>query len=150
MANPFPFVAGEVLTAADMNGIGEATAYTPTWTALTVGNATQTFRYIRIQNFVYVEGTITLGTTSSVSNLPQFTLPITAKSTTLMRGVCYAIDEGVQFYPLTANFASTTATALYALNTAGTYASNSFVSSTIPFTWGNLDKIVVQISYEAA
>jgi hypothetical protein len=150
MANPFPFVAGEVLTAADMNGIGEATAYTPTWTNLTVGNATQTFRYIRVQNLIYVEGTITLGTTSSVGNLPQFTLPVTAKNATLMRGVCYAIDAGVAFYPLTATFASTTSTALYALNTAGTYASNSFASATIPFTWGNLDQIVVQISYEAA
>jgi len=29
MANPFPFTAGQVLTAAQMNGIGETTSFTP-------------------------------------------------------------------------------------------------------------------------
>jgi hypothetical protein len=44
MANPFPFVAGSVLTAAELNGIGEAwTSYTPT---LTIGiNPTFTISY---------------------------------------------------------------------------------------------------------
>jgi hypothetical protein len=30
MASPFPFTSGQVLTAAQLNGIGETTSYTPT------------------------------------------------------------------------------------------------------------------------
>ena len=150
MANPFPFVAGTVLTAAELNGIGESTAYTPTWTALTVGNGTQSFNYVRINKFIYVEGTLTLGSTSSVSNLPQMTLPVTAAATTLMRGVCIGQDTGVGFNPLMTSFASTTTTAFYAMNAASTYISPSFVSSTVPFTWATGDIFHISIYYEAA
>jgi len=66
MANPFPFVAGEVLTAADMNGIGEWTSYTPVLTASTnptLGTGSiQSGAYARIQNLIIYRFFIGFGT----------------------------------------------------------------------------------------
>ena len=54
MANPFPFTAGQVLTAAQMNGIGEATiAYTPTISNGTLGNGTMSAYYSRVNKLVF-------------------------------------------------------------------------------------------------
>jgi hypothetical protein len=37
-----------------------------------------------------------------------------------------------------------------ALNTSGTYISSTEVSATVPFTWGNLDRVSISHVYEVA
>ena len=67
-------VQGQKNTAAIMNSIGAAfETYTPTWTGITVGNATQSFRYGRINKLVYGFGTFTFGTTSSITGAVTMT-----------------------------------------------------------------------------
>jgi hypothetical protein len=152
MANPFPFVAGDVLTAAEMNGIGEYADYTPTFTNLTVGNGTVAFRFARVQNFVYVQGTIQFGSTTSVSGGVSATLPVT--STTRLGstpiGTVSLLDTGAARYFGPALFSSTTAFVVNAFTIIGTSVSTIAINAATPFTWATGDVISVQLVYEAA
>ena len=152
MANPFPFVAGEVLTAADMNGIGEYTTYTPTWTNLTVGNGTVTFRYGRVQNFIHVIGHIVFGSTTSITGSGvQVSLPVTAESPTNLQPVGLNVlnSPTLQFFGFQ-RLDTTTSAAIRVWNTSGTYLQSSSISATTPFTWATNDVITLNFIYEAA
>jgi hypothetical protein len=145
MANPFPFVAGEILTAADMNGIGELTSYTPTWGGLTVGNGVQSWKYVRVNNFVYVTGLITLGSTSSVAANISVNVPI---NSTNQPEASFVGQTALSDASTTAGAIATTIFAsnrLFAqpVNTAGTYAANVAVSATVPWTWAVNDTISI-------
>ena len=48
MANPFDFSAGAVLTAAQLNQIADFETFTPSWTNITVGNATNSGVYAQV------------------------------------------------------------------------------------------------------
>lgn len=126
------------------------TAFTPTWTNLTVGNATQTAQYIQIGKFVYVEGSLTLGSTTSVSTSPRITLPVTIGTTrpAVIPFNTYYGDAGVGiFYGLCQ--VESAGTILYATNVAGTYPSQANVTATIPFSWTTNDVISYSFIYEA-
>jgi hypothetical protein len=153
MANPFPFVAGSVLTAAELNGIGEWTDYTPTWTNLTVGNAVQDFRYIKVNKFISVVGVITLGSTSSVTGTLSFTLPETAvtyASANERFGVGIFEDQGTDAYDSWVLYGSTTTARLRVPVASGTYINSAAVASNVPFIWTTNDRISVNFIYEAA
>ena len=154
MATPFPFTAGQVLTAAQMNAIGEWIDYTPTWTNLTVGNAVQDFRYIKVNKFICVVGVITLGSTSSITNTLSFTLPQTAvtyASANERFGVGIFEDTGTDAYDAWVLAGTSTTTARLRVPVAsGTYINSTAVSSTAPFTWTTGDRISVNFIYEAA
>jgi hypothetical protein len=152
MASPFPFTAGQVLTAAQMNSIGESgIAYTPTWNNLTVGNATQNFRFMRVNKLVYVRGLFTFGSTTSMSGVPNFSLPVTAFSTSqYYLGTSYLLDAGNVVYFGSLTYLNTTNIEINVINAASTYAVAQAISTTVPFTWGNTDIIRVEFVYEAA
>jgi hypothetical protein len=74
---PRTWVAGETVTAALFNQeirdplIGMQTQYipyTPTWTGLTLGNATQQFRYHQIGKQVHYYGRLTFGSTTTITS----------------------------------------------------------------------------------
>jgi hypothetical protein len=153
MANPFPFTAGQVLTAAQMNGIGEAAvSFTPTWSGLTVGNATQVWRYQRVNKLVFVYGSTTFGSTTSVTGIIQFQPPIAAVApvATLYHGDVWLDDTGTG--TIAGMMLQTTATNFYPcyFNNAGAFETVSAMTSTAPFTWATGDSIRVQFFYEAA
>ena len=101
MANPYPFVAGNVLTAAQMNGIGERTSYTPTVTSVT-GSITTVgalaCSYMRVQNLIVVEFDITITTIGTAGGAILFTLPVTANSS--LMGTGNGRESGVTAAPL--------------------------------------------------
>lgn len=81
MASPFPFTAGQVLTAAQLNGIGDWTTFTPnfqpetgTWTSSTLTAAKYALVNDVVVGFCYVS--ITNYGTGSGGTL--FDLPVTA------------------------------------------------------------------------
>jgi hypothetical protein len=80
MANPFPFVAGDVLTAAELNGIGEAwTSYTPTLTVgVNVTNTVQYAKYTQVNKLVFVSVSLSCTSAGTAANVINITLPITA------------------------------------------------------------------------
>jgi len=127
------------------------TAYTFTPSGLTVGNGTLTARYQQIGKLVNLEIEFLFGTTSSITGLVVFGLPVTAKlgSYTMAGTVSlgrYAVGNwvGITGLQTTSNFYLAT------ILTSGTYGFEAVVSSTVPFTWGNLDRIAVRMTYEAA
>jgi len=153
MATPFPFVAGQVLTAAQMNAIGETTTYTPTWTNFSIGNGTQSWKYTRVNNNILIVGSVVFGSTTSVTGIITHNFPIVADTTanTGIIGWASAQDTGVGTYPLAIYQLSTNAFGLYAVGSAGTNLGPlAATSSTVPFTWTNTDEIRINLAYKAA
>jgi hypothetical protein len=151
MANPFPFVASTVLEAAQLNGIGEAVAYTPTLTNLTLGNGTMSAEYVRVQKYIWGQIKLNFGSTTVMGSSPSFTLPVTGSGVIgEVTSQVYCLDSGVAFY-LASAITSTTTIQPFALNTAGTYLTNSSnFSATVPFTWATNDFISISFSYRTA
>ena len=79
MANPFDFTAGAVLTAAQLNQIGDFESFSPSWTNLTVGDATQEAKFAQVNEIVYFQVEFIAGSSSSFGSgsAHQFALPVT-------------------------------------------------------------------------
>jgi hypothetical protein len=81
MANPFPFSVGAVLTAAQMNSIGEnAIAYTPTVSAIsgTITSYTVAAKSQRVNKICIVQFQIAITNAGTASVGYKMTLPFTA------------------------------------------------------------------------
>jgi hypothetical protein len=132
---------------------GAYTAYTTTTTNISLGNGTLTSRYLRVGKMCHVEIQLIFGTTTSFTgSLPRFTLPFNAgvignyhyvANTTLQ-------ESGVANNMGAAVFIDLNTIGALALVTSGTYMSSTEVSATVPFTWGNLDRISISHIYEVA
>tara|TARA_R110000744_G_scaffold298398_1_gene408077 strand:+ start:92 stop:559 length:468 start_codon:yes stop_codon:yes gene_type:complete len=79
MTSPFPFVAGAILDAADLNAIGESETWTPSFSfGVTIGNGTVAGTYQQVNDFVIAQARFTLGSTSTVGTFVRADLPIAA------------------------------------------------------------------------
>ena len=156
MASPFPFTAGQVLTAAELNEIGEFVDYTASASGgigLTVGNGTWDFAgYVQVQNLVIYQIEFTLGSTSAISGNIAINLPISSKaySTTTYYGVGTFSDIGTATYPAVCRSINQTAFAIHPQSASATYLVQSSASATVPFTWTTGDRITATVIYEAA
>jgi len=150
MASPFPFTSGQVLTAAQLNSIGEVTSFTPTISNYTRGNGTSDAGYIQINNFVYVYLRETLGSTSSISGALSLTLPVSSSARETMSGWVQFGEAGVASYAGFARPVTASSCAIEAINAGSTYATIAAVSSSVPFTWASGDFFQIALSYEAA
>lgn len=139
MANPFPFSSGDVLTAANLNAIGDATAFTPSWTGLTVGNATEDWWYAIVNDTLIVQGFTTLGSTSSVTSSIRMTLPDSRTvNTSGFEDVGQATSRiGGTSYACVFRMNGTSEIYLETLVASGTYLTKSGSGTTSPATWGN-------------
>jgi len=156
MASPFPFTSGQVLTAAELNEIGEFVDYTASASGgvgLTVGNGTWDFAgYVQVQNLVIYQVEFTLGSTSAITGNIAIGLPISSKSysTSMMYGIGALIDTGTQTYPAYCRSINATNFVLHSYNASGTYATQQNSSATVPFTWTTGDRFTATVIYEAA
>lgn len=153
MANPFPFSGGAVLLASQLNAIGEWTAFTPSWTNLTVGNGAQTFNYAQVNEIVHVQFRLTLGSTSSVGSSPYFALPVASSGyvTYHSLGVAAFYDVGTAVYVgFVAYFAAGDSAILRRSVVSGSNLSSAGLSSVNPFTWTTGDQMMGQFTYRAA
>jgi hypothetical protein len=153
MANPFPFVAGSVLTAAELNGIGEATAYTPTFTNFTLGNGTVDASYVQVQKLVQVSVLMTLGSTSSMTGQITISKPVTGTSLPSNRipfGVARLGDSGTGTVIGYVRNDTTTRVTIRPYNAASTYVTESSITASIPFPWAVNDTLDFSFVYEAA
>jgi hypothetical protein len=152
MANPFPFVSGSILEAAQLNGIGEAAVlFTPTFSGYTRGNGTSLAYYMRVNKLVYVYVKETLGSTSSVTGAIAMTLPIAAVRAEAIQMARARIDDtGANIYWGTTHSSSTTSTILFADLASGTYTAFAGITATVPMTWTSTDIFQFGFVYEAA
>lgn len=150
MTNPFPFSAGAILTAANLNDMGETQSYTPTWTNYTRGNGTSVGYRGKLGKWAYVYAKETLGSTSSVTGAIRLTLPYTpSRIEGIPFGICQFADIGAAAYVGNIQPFSATAVELRAITTGATYAQQQSSSATVPFTWGNTDYFEIAMFYEA-
>jgi hypothetical protein len=151
MATFGTFTAGQVLTASELNAAGAYTAYTPTYTNVTVGNGTSSFAYTQFNKLVHVEGRFTLGTTSAITGLITMTLPVNLSNTyNHVIGTVSLVDAGIVSYLGFPNVKDVDEVYLFALGAGGTYVSESATSATVPFTWASTDYFAVDLIYRAA
>lgn len=153
------YAAGDVLTAAAMNSIGEAWssfgsgATGVSWKA-TIGdpelkNGTWSAQYCQINKVVVGVVDMVLGSTTLVgSGNYEFVLPVTAKRSSGNIGTGTAFD-GFTPYGLFVVLNSTTRAGLFAMKTDLSFA-YEYINPTVPFTWGNGDTLRFHFTYEAA
>jgi hypothetical protein len=130
------------------------TAFTPTWTNLTVGNGTYTSSSYSLNGKIaHVAVTLVFGSTTSISGAVSFTVPaaITRKNALTNPNMsCILTDAGVNNF--VGHIMSTSADATQFLVRAslagGTYTNLDEISSTVPMTWTTSDRIDFSMSYE--
>ena len=127
--------------------IGEWTAFTPSWSNLTVGNGTYRWaRYTQINELVLFSVAFDLGSTSSMGTAPSFTVPVaTSEGTQLSLGTGRASVVG-SFYFLWPYMASAQIN-IYVLGTSSSYATRTNVTSSVPASWTNGSSLQVQGAY---
>jgi hypothetical protein len=129
--------------------------FTPTFTNLTVGNATLTGKYINVNKTVFFYVQVNFGTTTSMGNAATLTLPVSAASIAASQGGIYQItfqDHGVGTFDGSLQALNNTATTLRfgGVNSAGTYTTYAETTSTVPIGWGQFDSIYISGMYEVA
>lgn len=131
------------------------TAWTPTWTNLSVGNGTVTAKYRQIGKLVFCRITIVFGSTTSISGGVSFSLPVTRAANAgtaggTPQGQATLVDASpAGTYTGVITNVTTTTAAVGALDASGTYLKIAALSSTVPITWTTSDEINAQFSYEA-
>jgi hypothetical protein len=143
----------ETLGDAIDASLGDAwVSYTPTWANLTIGNGVNAFKYKQLGKTVFVKGTFTFGTTSTMGTAPTFTLPFTASGTTPnISGIMSLTDaSAANSYGGYTRPATTTTVEPRYFNVSGTLISvTGSATSTAPFTWTTSDIIQVYFYYES-
>ena len=153
--------SGQILSKAsntdmDFTWSGSWTTYTPTFNAgFTLGNGTQVFRYVKIGKTVFVQGTITWGSTTSMTAFDA-TLPSTSSTTqygtNAIIGEFSAQDAGIASYHGFIRWLNSTTfipRAIFASSATGPINGAS-LSGTYPFTWGTSDVMNFNFVYEEA
>ena len=161
MANPFPFTAGNVLTAAELNGIGEAwTSYTPVWTASTtnpaIGNGTIQGKFCQVNKLVVARINIVFGSTTTFgSGNFLFSYPVTsaaplsANERLLSSGQYLDSSTGNSYFAIARyNSLSTTDFLVQVFSNAS--QALQLMGPTVPFTAANNDAMQLNFCYEAA
>jgi hypothetical protein len=120
-------------------------SYTPTASNFTIGNGTQEWLYRRVGTTIEVAGKVILGSTSSVSTVPTFTLPsgltFDASALASVNGEYTNLGEA---NCLDSSGAATYSGAVYQNLTSSNqfYPSsqgNTSFTATVPFTWATSD-----------
>jgi hypothetical protein len=124
--------------------------FTPTWTGLTLGSATNLGKWTAIGRLMRARNILTLsGSTVSTPVGSSFPVTAVALGGNMPLGIARYVDSsaGAAMIGITL-FGGTTATSFSAQIVSGSNISNSFISSTVPFTWANGDQIWTQYEYE--
>lgn len=130
-------------------------SWTPTWTNLTVGNATVQAKYIQTGKMVAFRLILTFGNTTSISGSVSLTLPANASTGYAggdngIFGGAKIYDSGTAAYYGIIEYSSTSTMVVKVWSAGGTYVSNANLSSTVPMTWTTNDALYLWGVYEAA
>jgi hypothetical protein len=148
MANPFPFASGDVLTAANLNSIGEYTGYTPTFSNISFSSYTARYALVNGLLHVWFSGDLDAAVTGTI----QISAPVATKppsGDTLMSGACYAIDDSTnaQYNGVVLTRSDDQFRMISDID--GTSASAATWDATAPFTWASGDLLSFSLVVEA-
>jgi hypothetical protein len=165
------YVAGEVLTAADLNitnsgipvfadstdrdnsfgGTGEKTLAEGQFTNFTLGNGTIDYaNYVQVDDFIQVSVQVTLGSTSVMGSDPTVSLPVTSavQQSLTQYGSSLYLDTGTQgFAGFVFSAAGQTTAGLGIANVTANFPTYQGISATSPFTWVATDVLNVYFTY---
>ena len=136
--------------------LGTYTAYTPTFTNLTVGNGTVVGAYARTNDFAHVYGSITLGSTSSVTGSVSIVLPINISASMSLSSMSYGsifiLDTSavVRYVGTTRYNATSNSVFAGSFGASSTDAFFTTMTATTPITWATSDILTWNLYYRAA
>lgn len=130
-------------------------SYTPSWTNVTLNNATVSSDYVQIGSVVFYKVKLLFGSSTSFTGNVSLSLPINA-ATEYTDGIRSFVGEVTCLESGVADFAG-----LCRVDTTSTARPNVFgssnifmtpyaINSTQPFTWGVSDILFLQMVYESA
>jgi hypothetical protein len=133
---------------------GSGIAFTPTWTALTVGNGVYNRSHYTIAGkTVTLAIDFTLGSTSAVTGNPIVSLPAeltfaAAAKTGVVEG--QLVDQSGERYLAIMRQDSTNSIRVRSTVVSGTRIIETGINSTSPFTWTTNDRILIGATFEVA
>lgn len=142
---------GDEITAIE-TALKSFTAWTPTWSGLTVGSGTVDARYSYDGGWVDVVLSVAFNSTSITGAVNLTNLPISIHSshaTNSPIGTAVFIDTGTNYFSGLVYKVGSAAVIFRALDVA-TYVKGTNLSSIVPFTWGNTDVMTAVLRYKAA
>ena len=161
MATFGTFVAGQVLTAAELNTAGAWQDYTPSWTqSATISKTVNWARYTQIGKWVQGSVKMTATSAGTANNKVLVGLPVSASSNNFVVGSMVVYDNGTKYqfgYNIPALFESSTTMSfgMYFTDSTGTAATidirfgqNSVSSTGLVVASGDI--FYIQFSYEAS
>lgn len=127
------------------------TAWTPTFTNLTVGNGTSSFYYMQIGKTIHVRGRFILGTTSSVGTSINISIPVALNANYgFLQQIGHATYLGATSNGGSLNMIDTNNLRLFVWGSASASINLVDSNSTSPFTWANTNQLMINATYEAA
>ena len=126
------------------------TAYTPTFYNATIGNGTVSFYYKKIGKTVFIKGRFSLGSTSNIGTLLDWSLPFTVASNTLglpTWGLA-TYYNGAIFMGSNVYIGGNIVMRSIRFIVNGSNISNGEVTPTNPFTWSAGCHFDTEFSYE--
>jgi hypothetical protein len=144
------FLRANSSAATGLEYAGAYTTFTPAWINVTVGNGTNTGRYLRIGNVVHVQQKLTWGSTTSIAGPVYCGFPIAANSANnnLYYGNLALVDNGVETYFGAIQQVDTTNFLLEIYFESGSKIVNIDMANNQPFTWATGDFINLSYTYE--
>lgn len=122
-------------------------SYTPTLSGWIIGNGTINGVYTKLGRTVWFKQLLTIGSTTTISGSPIFTLPVTADNS-FGTGVFQCVyDNGSTPFGGMARMTSTTQVTSYVMGTNGQL---NALSTTSPFTWATGHTLMVSGTYLSA
>ena len=141
MGGNIDFSTGQVLTAAQLNDIGDWKSWPPTLTNFTLGNGTMQAKYCQVGEITFMQFYFLGGSTSSYGTSFRFSVPVTNDASDLQyqpAGFGWARpDKGGSIYTIVGQVI-TTNLVFYAQNRAHpstNYVYNASLTSSVPATW---------------
>ena len=137
--------------------LGTYQAYTPTFTAITVGDGTLAAQYCTVNKFVHAFGSLTFGSTTTIAVSSYMTLPVNTVNTengalgSILGGVTYYDASTFAVYRGTIDGRTASSVVDFRVNnTSATYETGVSPTALIPMTWATGDIIRWNIFYKAA
>ena len=129
------------------------TAWSPTYTNLTIGNGVVTARYQQIGKTINVYWKLVWGSTTSMTAYPLISYPATAAQGNYFMGASYLLDNSASAVYTGLIYAELGKASFQPLTQLAnsTYTQPGFfTANTVPFTWTTNDEIICNFTYEAA
>lgn len=150
-------IASNAAIATSKLALGNSwTSYTPSWTNVSVGNATVNFQYSQLGKTVIVRGSFIVGSTTGVTGSIIFTLPVTSISypgtaNTQSLGVGNIYDTSAStLYDAGVLFSSTTTARLIVFPANGTWVTVVNADNTNPVGPNTGDEWNFELIYQVA